>query len=303
MSRIHEALRKAAQERAANPASDLNPPAPEVVARATPVSDAGVVDVMSPAEPSAKPTLGQQGDDRQFDQLLSECAHPKWHPDPNVNVFLNAGPGIQGAEHFRTLRSRLYQLRGNQRLRTLLVTSAIPGEGKTFVANNLAQAIVRQSDRRALLIDADLRHPRLHVALGAPSAPGLADYLRGTIDEMSIVQHGQDGDLCFIAGGSPVTNPSELLSSGRLKTLIERLAPAFDWIILDSPPCVPVADANILADHCDGVLLVVRAGTTGSEVARRGIQEMQGRNVVGVILNAVEEVQTHGSYYHYQGSK
>ena len=70
-----------------------------------------------------------------------------------------------------------------------------------------------------------------------------------------------------------------------------------------SPPCVPVADANILADHCDGVLLVVRAGSTGSDVARRGIQEMQGRNVVGVILNAVEEVQTHGSYYHYQGSK
>jgi len=301
MSRIHDALRKAAQERAAISGPDSATP-PETVVTATVRGSAAGSNVIATAEAPAMPTFARQDNDSPLDHLLKQCMHPKWHMDPNVNVFSNAEPTIRGAEHFRTLRSRLYQLRNNQPLRTILVTSAIPGEGKTFVANNLAQAIVRQSDRRALLIDADLRRPRLHVSLGAPLEPGLADYLGGTADEASIIQYGQAGNLYFIAGGSQATNPSELLSSGRLKTLLDHVGSAFDWIILDSPPCVPVADANILADLCDGVLLVVRAGTTGSEVARRASQEMQARNVVGVVLNAVEETHVHGSYYYYQGA-
>ena len=128
------------------------------------------------------------------------------------------------------------------------------------MTSNLAQAIVRQPDRRALIIDADLRRPRLHVPFDAPLAPGLSDYLRGEADEAAVIQQGQEGNLCLIPGGAEVTNPSELLSNGRLKKLLDRLTPVFDWIILDSPPCVPVADASILADLCDGVLLVVRAG-------------------------------------------
>jgi protein-tyrosine kinase len=303
MSRIHEALRKAAQERANNPTPEGTTSLPQARVAAMPVGEVGVPSAVAVTESLAGPGLLPQIDGFQFDRLLSQCAHPKWHPDPNANVFSGSDLGIHGAEQFRTLRSRLYQLRNNQPLRTLLVTSAIPGEGKTFVASNLAHAIVRQSDRRALLIDADLRRPRLHICLGAPSAPGLSDYLRGAADEVAIVQHGQEGNLCLIAGGDQVTNPSELLSGGKLKALIERLAPAFDWIIVDSPPCVPVADANILADVCDGVLLVVRAGVTLSEVARRASQELQTRNVVGVVLNAVEESHDHGSYYYYQGSR
>jgi non-specific protein-tyrosine kinase len=119
--------------------------------------------------------------------------------------------------------------------------------------------------------------------MGAPLAPGLTDYLRGEADEMSVLQHGQDGNLCLIAGGNEVTNPSELLSNGRLKILLSRLTPVFDWVILDSPPCLPVADATALADLCDGVLLVVRAGSTPSEVARRACQELQGKTIAGVL--------------------
>jgi tyrosine-protein kinase Etk/Wzc len=118
----------------------------------------------------------------------------------------------------------------------LLVTSTVPGEGKTFVTSNLAQSIVRQPDRRVLIIDADLRCARLHTHLGAPSSPGLTDYLRGEVDEMAVIQQGQDGNLFLIAGGVEVTNPSELLLNGRLKKLIDRVAPVFDWVIVDSPP-------------------------------------------------------------------
>jgi capsular exopolysaccharide synthesis family protein len=167
------------------------------------------------------------------------------------------------------------------------------------VTNNLAQSIVRQPDRRALIIDADLRRARLHVPLGAPSSPGLTDYLRGEADGISIIQQGQEGNLCFIPGGNEVTNPSELLSNGRLKTLLNRLAPIFDWVILDSPPCLLVADASVLADICDGVLLVTRAGVTPAATAQRAAQELRGRNVVGVVLNAMTESHIGNSDYYY----
>ncbi len=299
MSRIHEALKKAEQDRiiahaaTADMAALPQEPMTAAEAWATKVPEV-------PTESIPPTATGFPGDYLRFDDLRARCAHPTWHLDPNVNVFFNPNLSVHGAEQFRTLRSRLYQLRGSQSLRTLLVTSSIPGEGKTFVTANLAQAIVRQPDRRALIIDADLRCARLHLPLGAPTSPGLTDYLRGEADEMAVIQHGQEGNLCFIAGGNEVTDPSELLSNGRLRKLLDRVAPVFDWVILDSPPCVPVADASILADLCDGVLLVVRAGSTPSEVAQRARQELNGKNVVGVVLNAVDEAGMYGSAY-YQG--
>jgi len=234
----------------------------------------------------------------RFEDLRARCTHPVWHLDPNVNVFFNTQLSPHAAEQFRTLRTRLYQLRSSQSLRTLLVTSALAGEGKTFVTNNLAQAIVHQPDRRALIIDADLRCARLHLPLGAPSGPGLSDYLQGNADEMAIIQHGQEGNLCFMPAGSEVSNPSELLSNGRLKKLLDHVAPVFDWVILDSPPCVPVADASILAALCDGIVLVVRAGSTPTHIAQRACQELQGRNLVGVVLNAIDESNLNSSHYY-----
>ena len=316
MSRIHEALKKAEQERSAPPLQgDVQVPAVEVsaerrepafqgthVERSLPLPDGAataVADLVAdtPDIPSAPVTLSPR-DFIRFDDLRKRCAHPEWNFDPNVNVFANPSLSEHGAEQFRTLRSRLYQTRAAQPLRTLLVTSSVPGEGKTFVTVNLAQAIVRQPDRRALIIDADLRCPRVHALLGAPSAPGLTDYLRGEADEMAVIQNGPEGNLCIIPGGNDVTNPSELLSNGRLDVLLERLAPVFDWIIVDSPPCLPVADASIIAGICEGVLLVVKAGTTPSAVAQKARQEMQTRNVVGVVLNAVGEGHLYGSEYY-----
>lgn len=290
MSRIHDALKKAQQERG-SPAT-----VPDIVAEPAaepistipdwrPTTSGGAAAPVMHSEPVAVLPAGYL----RFEDLRANCAHPEWRPDPNVNVFFNPGLSAAGAEQFRTLRSRLYQIRAVRSLRTLLVTSSVPGEGKTFVTSNLAQSIVRQPDRRVLVIDADLRCARVHTHLGAPSSPGLTDYLRGEVDEMAVVQHGQEGNLCLIAGGSEVTNPSELLLNGRLKKLLDRVAPIFDWVIVDSPPCLPVADATILADFCDGVILVVRAGTTPRSVAQRACQEMQGKSVVGVVLNAVEE--------------
>ena len=297
MSRIHEALKKAEQERAAVQASGASvltaPTMPDSLAPAAtqPESD-------GERYPATEPVVAHSAGYLRFDDLRKHCAHPQWHLDPNVNVFINSALTAHGSEQFRTLRSRLYQMRSSQSLRTLLVTSSVPAEGKTFVTNNLAQAIVRQPDRRALIIDADLRCSRLHVPLGAPASPGLTDYLRGEVDEMAIIQHGLEGNLCFIPGGNQVANPSELLTNGRLRVLLDRVAPVFDWIILDSAPLLPVADSSFLADLVDGVLLVVRAGQTPAETAQRACQELQGRNVVGVVLNAVGPDHASGAYYY-----
>jgi capsular exopolysaccharide synthesis family protein len=296
MSRIHEALKKAEQERASVQSGTTG------VLTSPLTVDAGAAAVSAPEGEARRPLPTEQltahsAGYLRFDDLRKHCAHPQWHLDPSVNVFINSALTAHGSEQFRTLRSRLYQMRASQPLHTLLVTSSIPSEGKTFVTNNLAQAIVRQPDRRALIIDADLRCSRLHVPLGAPASPGLTDYLRGEVDELAIIQHGLEGNLCFIPGGSQVTNPSELLSNGRLRTLLDRVTPVFDWVILDSAPLLPVADSSLLADLVDGVLLVVRAGQTPAETAQRACQELQGRNVVGVVLNAVGPQHAYGAYY------
>jgi|SRR5271165_854262 len=297
MSRIHEALKKAAEERSSKLASDA------------PVN---LVDLAGDfAAPSATETILDQPSPRRtdvrkpadparssFDELVAKCTHPKWVADPRTSVFHGADRHQIGAERFRTLRSRLYQIAGAQTLKKILITSSIPSEGKTFVASNLANSIVRQNERRVLLIDADLRASRLHQTLGAPLTPGLTDYLRGEADEFAVIQKGFDNNLCFIPGGNPVSNPSELLLGERIKHLLQFAAPLFDWIIMDSPPALPVHDASMLADLCDGVLFVVRAGQTDYQMAEKASSEFVNKNLLGVVLNCVEKGDTYGGYYY-----
>lgn len=235
----------------------------------------------------------------RFEDLLKSCTAPIWVHDPQKVVFSAAHHRIACAEQFRTLRSRLYQLREAVPLKKILITSALASEGKTFVATNLAQAIAQEKERKVLLIDADLRSPALHKPLGASAAPGLADYLRGHASDPEIIQHGQPGNLCFIPAGTSGSDTSELLSNGGLEKLLDRLAPLFDWVVVDSPPCLPVSDANVLAGLCDGVLMVLRARSTPSAAATKARKELQQRKLIGVVMNAVEELETYGSYYGY----
>jgi len=252
------------------------------------------------------PAIGRDprtGQFLRFEDLLKNCAKPAWVLDPRTVAFSEANVGLSGAEQFRTLRSRLYHLRETVPLKKILITSALATEGKTFVATNLAQAIAREKERKVLLIDGDLRSPALHKPLGAPITLGLSDYLRGHASDPEIIQHGQEGNLCFIAAGSPGSDPSELLSNGMFDKLLDRLAPLFDWVIIDSPPCLPVSDANVLAGLCDGVLLVVRARSTPSAATGKARKELHKRKVVGVVMNAVQESDTDGGYYDYGSHK
>jgi capsular exopolysaccharide synthesis family protein len=170
----------------------------------------------------------------------------------------------------------------------LLITSALPQEGKSFTAANLAQVIVRQHGRRVLLIDADLRGPRLHLVLGALRGPGARGLSAGK--ERRIFHHaaGPLENFFFIPSGVGIEDPAELVGNGRLKMLLQRLEPLFDWIIIDSPPAVPVSDASLLAKACDGVLMVVRSNVTPSDAARKARRNFPSR-LVGVVLNGTSE--------------
>jgi capsular exopolysaccharide synthesis family protein len=297
MSRIHEALKKAEQERAATQGSSL----PTSFAT-TPVAEPPVFDekaVTLPPAATANPGTSAFASPFSIDTLLARCAQREWRPEAGTMLFMNGDDSARGTEEFRTLRSRLYHLREKMTLKKILVTSALPREGKSFTSSNLAQVVVRQHGRRALLIDADLRAPRLHQMLGTTSDPGLSDYLTGKSDEFSIMQRGPLENLFFIPSGTGAADPAELVGNGRLKLLLQRVEPLFDWIIIDSPPAVPVSDASVLAKACDGVLMVVRSNSTPVDLARRARQEFPDEMLIGAVLNGTSEDALPYARYYY----
>src|SRR6202040_3383758 len=241
MSRIHEALQKAAKERSAQleggDSRERSDVLVEIHSQAK--TEASIASRVEQQRVSAREN---QAGLLRYEELVKRCSHSKWDLDVRPNVFQGSGARNGGAERFRTLRSRLYQIASTRTLRRLLITSSIPAEGKTFVTSNLAQSIVQQPERRVLMIDADLRASQLHVALGAPNRPGLTDYLRGEVNEFAAIQRGARENLFLIPAGSGTSNPSELLLSQRMKDLLDLVTPVFDWIIIDSPPAVPVHD-------------------------------------------------------------
>ncbi len=298
MSRIHEALKKAAQERTAQLAG--NSTAGSVDLSAEGLTGDLLTDKRIPLS-LEEPTIVNNDDGSgflRFQKFVSKCSRPEWKMDQNGSVFSAQSSLPHGAERFRTLRSRLYQIASTQPIRKILVTSTLPAEGKTFIAANLAQSFVRQPNRSVLLIDADLRAARLHIPFGAPTTPGLSEYLSGQADASQVIQVGPEGNLCLIPCGGQVSNPSELLHSEQMLNLLDRMAQIFDWVILDSPPALAVHDSSILADMCDGVLFVVRAGSTDFAIAERAVTEFREKNLLGVVLNRVEKSDTYGEYYY-----
>jgi capsular exopolysaccharide synthesis family protein len=314
MSRIHEALKKAEQERAvsqgglagsahSSAASPVftTPEGAEPSVR-TSLEDSPAPVVTGAHTGGAPLTSGMPSFSSPFslDALLARCPQLEWKPDEKTMLFFNGDDSSRGIEEFRTLRSRLYHMREKMTLKKLLITSALPKEGKSFTSANLAQVLVRQHGRRVLLIDADLRGPRLHLMLGTTTSPGLSDYLQGKSDEFSIMQRGSMENLFFIPSGDEISDPAELVANGRLKFLLQRVEGLFDWIIIDSPPAVPVSDASVLAKTCDGVVMVVRSNMTPTDMARRAREEFPDRALVGVVLNGTDSDSIPYSRYYYE---
>ena len=209
-----------------------------------------------------------------------------------------------GIEAFRNLRTSLIWSDGGETLRTLVVTSAAPGEGKTMTAANLAVTLAYDG-LRVLLVDCDIRRPRIHGLFQLPRAPGLMELLRASTDPdappVQAIRETPVARLSVLTCGALPVNASNLLSGTRMRVLLGELQEQFDIIVLDTPPVLATADASIVASLTDGVLLVVRAGTTDRNAAQRAYQQLAnvGARVVGTVLNDPGgEVAKEGDYYY-----
>ena len=294
MSRIHDALKRAEQERATSTGTHVEPVFDQPEVRYDSQHDN--VPALQSVGATVMPTMASG---MTYESLLARCPQGEWRPDPRTMLFFQDDDSRLGAEEFRTLRSRLYQIREKMPLKRLLVTSALPKEGKSFVAANLAQVLVRQHGRRVLVIDGDLRNPGMHRHLGAAQIPGLSEYLLGECDEFAALQRGTMENLFFMPAGRAAGSAPELLSNGRLKLLLQRVEPLFDWIVLDSSPVIPVSDATLVAGACDGILMVVKSDSTPSDLARRAREEFPDKLLLGVVLNGTSSGDLARSKYYY----
>jgi len=302
VSRIHEALKRAEREKGRAPAAKTPAEpasvAPKSPAPAPPPSSSGgatpVAAALAAATASAPASLPIAVPLTDLPAQLASCRRAHWHEDASKLLFLSGRAPVFATEQLRALRSRLYQFRETRPLKSVLVTSAMPGEGKSFICSNLAYAFARQSDKRVLLLDADLRAPSLHTFLGAPRDPGLSAYLRGEAGLEQILQRGPHENLFLIPAGRPAQNAADLVAGGKLKGLLAEASPLFDWILLDSPavagsPAVaPVSDALEIAGWCDGVLLVVEGGKTPYDLAQNVTRSLGEKRLLGVVLNRTD---------------
>lgn len=341
MSRIYEALQKAESERISDPEprtpdqQDDDMLAHTAVAEAEPspltetpsepaATPAGRhIPIYSPPPPSGSGSVSgiwsSAPDLRGVrDGLdLSKVARLPWSPSwTQLPALLQRGPAV---EQFRSLRSRIFELRDVSPLKSILVSSGLPQEGKSYISVNLAFSLARHKNSKVLLIDGDMRRYTMHQILGCESQPGLADYLGGKATIQEIMQRPEQPpqssdpelakqqppplpNLTFIAGGNGGDKAADLSGSPRFGELIQAVSPHFDWIIVDSSPVLPVSDAVNLARSCDGVLLVARGGVTKFPVAQRAQSELKASKILGFVLNAVHETPQVDSYYGYDAT-
>jgi capsular exopolysaccharide synthesis family protein len=198
-------------------------------------------------------------------------------------------PDSFAAEQFRTLRTRLDSIAAQHPLRTITLASALPGEGKTLAAVNLAVVSAMGVGRRILLVDCDLRRPRVHATLGLSPEAGLAEVLkeRATLSDAVIKVEGLNLEVLGVRAQPP--NPSELLASTRMRSLVEEAARTYDRVIFDVPPTLALPDAKTVCDLSDGVVLVVRAGSTRSADVAATLDVIDRRRVLGLVLNGIDE--------------
>jgi capsular exopolysaccharide synthesis family protein len=217
-------------------------------------------------------------------------------PSPELIVFHE--PWSVVTEAFRSLRTSVLFSTPDAPPKVILVTSAGMGEGKTVISTNLA-ATLAESGSRVLLIDGDMRHPSCHPTLGVDNERGLSSFLTGQLS-LDEVMHGFDQPrLWFVAAGPTPPNPAELLGSARMREAIAALREQFDFVIVDSPPVIPVTDGVVLSRDADGVVLVVKGQDTPREMVRRARDSLQlaSAHILGVVINNVDFGW--GDFFHY----
>ncbi len=215
---------------------------------------------------------------------------------PNTKLVSVTDKESLAAEKFRFLAVRLRQLQQRRPLKKVLVTSTIPEEGKSLTAANLACTLANRKQQKVLLIEGDMRRPVLKGQLGLGRVSGLAEYLQGNADAATTIYRLEALGIWIMTAGSTPQDPLELMQSGKLSLLLQQLESWFDWIVIDSPPALPLADTSVWARFVDGILLVTRQGTTDKEQLKRGLETLEASKLLGAIVNSATN-SAHSDYY------
>ena len=267
MSRIFEALQRSETERA-----DFGFPEPPSVT-ADLLKEAGRQTVQFADCPTIRVTVA---------------------PDSRL-VSLVEKEGL-GAEKFRFLGVRLRQMQQSRPLKKLLITSTLSEEGKSMVSANLAATLARRKQQRVLLLEGDLRRPVQSTLFGAGRLAGLSEWLQSGSQAAGNIYFLEGPGFWLMPAGKPPENPLELMQSGKLTELLEQVAPWFDWVLIDSPPILPLADTSVWDRCADGVLLVVREGRTEKRQLERGLAALAPSRLLGVVVNNCTN-SDHEDYY------
>ena len=295
MAKVYDALRRAEEERKRRASAGEAPLAPLVVPAEEP----------APAPAPRPPAFA--ADRAPEPRGRSSCWRRLWPGrgrSEGVDAALEGNkrritllqPESFVAEQFRTLRGRIDAMSAKQPLRTIVVTSPNPGDGKTTAAINLATVTALSLGRRVLLVDCDLRKPKVHLALGLRPEAGLAEVLNGSksLDEAILKVENLNLDVLAVRGRPP--NPSELLSSANMIELVEELAKRYDRVILDTPAALGMPDAKAVAELADGIVLVVRADVTSRRDVETSIDLIDRRRLLGLLLNGAQLAQGRYGY-------
>jgi capsular exopolysaccharide synthesis family protein len=209
--------------------------------------------------------------------------------DPSGGALLHDGVPPNFAEAIRAVRTNVLFSSADEGMRLIVVTSAGPGEGKSMFSSNLAVSLA-QAGQRVLHVDADMRRPRVHAIFDLAQEPGLSNLLVGDCKPSEAIRKTAVQNLCVLPAGMIPPNPAELLGSKRCDDFFATLGQSFDWVILDSPPVLAVADASILANTATGVVFVVGADQTSRQAARAAVEQLQAvqAHLIGAVLNRVD---------------
>jgi len=284
MAKVYDALRRAEEERRKHSDTAAQPIArlewePEVAPETAHVS--------APKPPR----------ESLFRRLWPKRIAEEGAADLNKRRISQLQPDSYIAEQFRALRGRIDALETpDRRIRTIAMTSALPGEGKTTASINLALVTALSLGRRVLLVDCDLRRPRVHSALGLRPKAGLAEVLNGEVAFEEAVVRVDGADLDVLAVRDRPVNPSELLSSPGMRDLIASVAKRYDRVILDTPAALGLPDAKAVGDQCDGLVMVVRADKTRQEDVQSVIEILGRPRMLGVVLNGTSVDQSRYGY-------
>jgi len=233
---------------------------------------------------------------------LGQCRSLPVSPSPHSRLVCLTANESLSAETFRFLGVRLRHLQQSRPIKKLLITSTMPEEGKSMVCGNLATTLARRR-QKVLLLEGDIRRPSLGSKFGLCQVPGLSEWLRGDRERIPNIYRLEGPGFWFLPAGSPAENSLELMQSGRLSELINHLSAYFDWIVIDSPPVLSLADTSVWMRLTDGILLVTREGTTEKRLLHRGLEALESSKLVGAVVNSSKNTDDTRYYKYYQGCR